>query len=141
VTENFSAYSLLDHRHVPEVLMNSGLEEQDFSFAAQLIPIDRGILETIYFRGVDGLTGESIVNAYEDFYPNEHFVRIYDPGVMPDLHAIQRTNFCDIGVKYDPATRRGVVVSVIDNLVKGAAGQAIQNMNLVLGFAEQEGLL
>lgn len=141
VTENFSAYSMLDHRHVPEVLMNSGLEEQDFSFVAQLIPIDRGILETIYFRGIEGLTGESIVAAYEDFYRNEHFVRIYDPGVMPDLHAIQRTNFCDIGVKYDPATRRGVVVSVIDNLVKGAAGQAIQNMNLVLGFAEQEGLL
>jgi N-acetyl-gamma-glutamyl-phosphate reductase len=141
VTENFSVYSMLDHRHVPEVLMNSGLEERDFSFVAQLIPIDRGILETIHFRGVDGLTGESIVNAYEEFYRNEAFVRFYDPGVMPDLHAIQHTNFCDIGVKYDPATRRGVVVSVIDNLVKGAAGQAVQNMNLVLGYPETEALL
>ena len=63
------------------------------------------------------------------------------PAVFPDLRSIQRTNFCDIGVKYDPATRRGVIVSVIDNLVKGAAGQAVQNMNLVLGFPEQEGLL
>jgi N-acetyl-gamma-glutamyl-phosphate reductase len=141
VTENFSAYSLLDHRHVPEVLMNSGLEEKDFSFVAQLIPIDRGILETIYFRGTEGLTAETIVNAYEEFYKGEPFIRLYDPGVMPDLHAIQHTNFCDIGVRYDSATRRGVIVSVIDNLVKGAAGQAVQNMNLVLGYEEQEGLL
>jgi N-acetyl-gamma-glutamyl-phosphate reductase len=68
-------------------------------------------------------------------------VRLYDPGVIPDIRAIQRTNFCDIGVKYDPKTRRGVVVSCIDNLVKGAAGQAVQNLNLVLGFGETEGLL
>ena len=141
VTENFSAYSMLDHRHVPEVLMNSGLDVSEFSFVAQLIPIDRGILETIYFRGVDGLTAEAIVEAYEGFYRGEPFVRIYDPGVVPDLRAVQHTNFCDIGVKYDPATRRGVIVSVIDNLVKGAAGQAVQNMNLVLGYPEQEGLL
>src|SRR6476660_331718 len=87
VTENFSAYSMLDHRHVAEVLMNSGLEERDFSFVAQLIPIDRGILETIYFRGIDGLTGESIVDAYEEFYRHEQFVRLYAPGAMPDLDA------------------------------------------------------
>lgn len=141
VTENFSAYSMLDHRHVPEVLMNSGIDAAEFSFVAQLIPIERGILETIYFRGVDALTGQSIVQAYEEFYRDEPFVRVYDPGVVPDLRAVQHTNFCDIGVKYDTATRRGVVVSVIDNLVKGAAGQAVQNMNLILGFPEEEGLL
>lgn len=141
VTENFSAYSMLDHRHVPEVLMNSGLEAAEFSFVAQLIPIDRGILETIYFRGIDGLTAESIVNTYEEFYAGEPFVRFYDPGAVPDLRAVQHTNFCDIGVRYDAATRRGVIVSVIDNLVKGAAGQAVQNMNLVLGYPETEGLL
>jgi len=142
VIENFSAYSLLDHRHVPEVLMNSGLEESEFSFAAQLIPIDRGILETIHFRGADGgLTAARIVEIYEQAYSNEPFVRLYDPGVIPDLHAVQHTNFCDIGVKYDPATRRGVVVSCIDNLVKGAAGQAVQNLNLVFSWPETEGLL
>ena len=141
VTENFSAYSMLDHRHVPEVLMNSGLEEHEFSFVAQLIPIDRGILETIYFRGTDGLTADRIVEIYEQQYANEPFVRIHDPGVVPDLRGIQRTNFCDIGVKYDAPTRRGVIVSCIDNLVKGAAGQAVQNMNLVLGYSETEGLL
>lgn len=141
VTENFSAYSLLDHRHVPEVLMNSGLEEHEFSFVAQLIPVDRGILETIYFRGTDDLSAERIVALYEERYQGEPFVRLYDPGVMPDLRAVQHTNFCDIGVKYDPDTRRGVVVSCIDNLVKGAAGQAVQNLNLVMGFDEAEGLL
>jgi N-acetyl-gamma-glutamyl-phosphate reductase len=142
VTENFSAYSLLDHRHVPEVLMNSGLEDSEFSFVAHLIPTDRGILETIHFRGAtDGLTATSIIETYERFYQGEPFVRLYDPNVIPDLRSIQRTNFCDIGVKYDPRTRRGVVVSCIDNLVKGAAGQAVQNMNLALGYAETEGLL
>jgi N-acetyl-gamma-glutamyl-phosphate reductase len=141
VTENFSAYSLFDHRHVPEVLMNSRLEAHEFSFVAQLIPIDRGILETIYFRGVEGVTADSIINTYEEVYRHEPFVRFYDPGVVPDLRAVQHTNFCDIGVKYDTTTRRGVVLSVIDNFVKGAAGQAVQNMNLVLGYPEQEGLL
>lgn len=140
-TENFSAYSVLDHRHVPEVLLHSGLAEQEFSFTAHLIPVDRGILETIYFHGVEGLSAERIIQIYETRYATEPFVRIYDPGVVPDLRAIQRTNFCDIGVKYDSATRRGVVVSCIDNLVKGAAGQAVQNMNLVLGFEESEGLI
>jgi N-acetyl-gamma-glutamyl-phosphate reductase len=139
--ENFSAYSLFDHRHVPEVLMNSGLEEHEFSFVAQLIPIERGILETIYFRGTDGLTAEGTIGIYEEFYNGTPFVRLYDPGHVPDLRAVQRTNFCDIGVKYDARTRRGVVVSAIDNLVKGAAGQAVQNMNLILGFDESEGLL
>ena len=141
VTENFSAYSLLTHRHVPEVLMNSGLQAAEFSFVAQLIPIDRGILETIYFKGSGDVTGEAIVGIYEDFYRDEPFVRVYDPGTVPDVRAVQHTNFCDIGVTYDPATKRGVVVSVIDNLVKGAAGQAVQNMNLVLGYPEQEGLV
>lgn len=141
VTENFSAYSLLGHRHVPEILMHSGLQEHEFSFVAQLIPIHRGILETIYFRGTDGLTAERILEVYEQQYANEPFVRLYDHGHVPDLQTIQRTNFCDIGFRYDAKTRRGVIVSCLDNLVKGAAGQAVQNMNLVLGFNETEGLL
>jgi N-acetyl-gamma-glutamyl-phosphate reductase len=141
VADNFSAYSLIDHRHVPEVLLNCGLDESEFTFVAQLIPIDRGILETIYFRGTPEATTDQIMAAYDSAYSDAPFVRTYEAGVMPDLHAVQRTNFCDIGIKYDEKTRRGVIVSVIDNLGKGAAGQAIQNMNLVLGFAEQEALL
>lgn len=141
VTENFSAYSILDHRHVPEVLMNSHLDEADFSFTAHLIPCHRGILETIYFRAAGTTDAAEIANMYSSLYANEPFVRVHEPGVVPDLHSVQRTNFCDLGVKFDARTGRGVVVSCIDNLVKGAAGQAVQNMNLVLGFAETEGLL
>lgn len=141
VTENFSAYSILDHRHVPEVLLTSDLEEREFSFSAQLIPIDRGILETIYVRMNPGVTAEAILAAYQAQYANEAFVRLYHPPHVPDLHAVRRTNFCDIGFKYDASTGRAVIVSVIDNLVKGAAGQAIQNMNLALGYAETESLL
>lgn len=141
VTENFSAYSILKHRHVPEVLLTSGLEEAEFSFTAQLLPIDRGILETIYFRAVGIESAEELLAIYEKRYAGEPFVRLYNPGHVPDLHAVARTNFCDIGVTFDPKTRRVVVVSAIDNLGKGAAGQAIQNMNLMLGFAETEGLL
>jgi N-acetyl-gamma-glutamyl-phosphate reductase len=140
-TENFSAYSLLKHRHVPEVLQTSELEECEFSFTAQLIPIDRGILETIYFRAAKPATAAEILSVYERQYANEPFVRLYEAGHVPDLHAVQRTNFCDIGVIADEASGRCVVVSAIDNLVKGAAGQAIQNLNLAAGFEETEGLL
>jgi N-acetyl-gamma-glutamyl-phosphate reductase len=141
VTENFSAYSVLRHRHVPEVLRLSGLEEREFSFTAQLVPIDRGILETIYFRAARPLTAEALLEIYEQRYAAEPFVRLYNPGHLPDLRGVARTNFCDIGVTVDARTGRAVVVSAIDNLVKGAAGQAVQNMNLMLGHAETEGLL
>jgi N-acetyl-gamma-glutamyl-phosphate reductase len=141
VTENFSAYSLLNHRHVPEVLQISGLAEHEFSFTAQLLPLDRGILETIYFRAARPTTAEDLLNIYERRYAAEPFIRLYNPGHTPDLRAVARTNFCDIGVAFDPKTGRAVVVSAIDNLVKGAAGQAVQNMNLMLGFAETAGLL
>jgi N-acetyl-gamma-glutamyl-phosphate reductase len=141
VTENFSAYSILHHRHVPEVLRVSGIEEREFSFTAQLLPLDRGILETIYLRTNDIGGAEDLLAIYEKRYSGEPFVRLYNPGRVPDLHAVARTNFCDIGVAFDARTGRAVVVSAIDNLVKGAAGQAVQNMNLMLGFDETEGLL
>jgi len=141
VAGNFSAYSLLDHRHVPEVLMNSQIAAAHFSFTAHLLPIHRGILETIYLRlrGVD--SAAALIDLYEKRYAGEPFVRIYHANHVPDVAAVNHTNFCDIGLKYDAATRRAVVVSAIDNLVKGAAGQAVQNMNLMLGYPETEGLL
>jgi N-acetyl-gamma-glutamyl-phosphate reductase len=141
VTANLSAYSVLDHRHVPEILMVSGLNEPELSFTAQLLPIDRGILETIYFRAPRVGSAEELLDIYTRRYQNEPFVRLYQPGTLPDIRGVDRTNFCDIGLRFDPATGRGVVVSAIDNLVKGAAGQAVQNMNLALGFGETEGLL
>lgn len=139
VSENFSAYSLLDHRHVPEVLMNSGLAESEFSFVAQLIPIHRGILETIYFRATTDSAAE-IVETYLKRYAGWASVRVYEAGTVPDIAAVSRTNYCDLGVRLDPATRRAVVVSAIDNLGKGAAGQAVQNLNLLFGRDHFEGL-
>ena len=141
VAGNFSAYSVLHHRHVPEVLMISGLEAREFSFTAQLLPVDRGILETIYFRTARPTSAEDLLDVYAQRYAGEAFIRPYPAGHLPDLHAVLRTNYCDIGVTVDAATGRVVVVSAIDNLVKGAAGQAIQNMNLMLGYPETEGLL
>jgi len=141
VTGNFSAYSILYHRHVPEVLQICGLEEHEFSFTAQLLPVHRGILETIYFRAPSIAGVEDLLAVYEHQYAAEPFVRLFNPRHMPDLRGVARTNFCDIGVTFDARTKRAVVVSAIDNLVKGAAGQAIQNMNLMLGYPETEGLL
>ena len=141
VTGNFTAYSVLKHRHVPEVLLTSGLEEREFSFTAQLLPLDRGILETIYMRLHGVASAEEVLAIYEKCYSAEPFVRLYNPGHLPNLRAVARTNFCDIGVTFDAATGRAVIVAAIDNLVKGAAGQAIQNMNLMLGYPETEALL
>lgn len=141
VADNFSAYSILDHRHVPEILMVSGLEEAELSFTAHLLPIHRGILETIYFRARGVSSADELLAIYAQRYADEPFIRLYPPEALPDIRAVDRTNFCDIGVRFDAATGRGVVVSAIDNLVKGAAGQAIQNMNLALGFEETAGLL
>jgi len=140
VTENFSAYAVLDHRHVPEILMVSGIEEAELSFTAQLLPIHRGILETIYFRARGLASAQDLLDIYRRRYEQEPFVRLYPVGSLPDIHGVERTNFCDIGVRLDAATGRAVVVSAIDNLVKGAAGQAIQNMNVMLGLPETAGL-
>jgi N-acetyl-gamma-glutamyl-phosphate reductase len=139
VTENFSAYSVLEHRHVPEILRTSGIEEGELSFTAQLLPIERGILETIYFR--TPLNDRTLTEVYRSRYLKEPFLRIYPPGQFPDLRGVQRTNFCDISVRVDEKTGRAVVVAAIDNLVKGAAGMAVQNMNLALGFPETTSLL
>jgi N-acetyl-gamma-glutamyl-phosphate reductase len=141
VTENFSTYAILEHRHVPEILRTSGIDEAEFSFTAQLIPIDRGILETIYFRTKGIGSGADLLDIYQKVYANESMVRLYQPGTVPDVRSVAHTNFCDIGIHYDARTSRAVIVAAIDNLGKGAAGQAVQNMNLVLGFPETTGLL
>jgi N-acetyl-gamma-glutamyl-phosphate reductase len=140
ITENFSAYGFSEHRHVAEVLQNSGLEEGQFTFTAQLLPVDRGILESIYFRRKPGVGDAEILAAYQKAYGDEPFVRLYAPGTVPDLRAVQRTNFCDIGF-VSSSGGRTLVLAAIDNLVKGAAGQAVQNMNLILGLPETEGIL
>jgi N-acetyl-gamma-glutamyl-phosphate reductase len=141
VTENFSTYAILEHRHVPEILRVSNLDEGELSFTAQLIPIDRGILETIYFRAKDVGSADDLFEIYRKRYANEPMIRLYAPGQVPDIRSVARTNFCDLGIQYDARTARAVIVSAIDNLGKGAAGQAVQNMNLALGFPETAGLI
>lgn len=139
--DNFSVYSVVEHRHVAEVLQVSGLGERELTFTAQLLPINRGILETIYIRTQRIEKAVDILSIYEEAYQNEPFVRLYAPGKFPDLHAVQGTNFCDIGFFFQPESQRAVIVAAEDNLVKGAAGQAVQNLNLLLGLTETEGLL
>jgi N-acetyl-gamma-glutamyl-phosphate reductase len=141
VGENFSAYGVLRHKHVPEVLLSSGLEEREFSFTAQLLPVRRGILETIYLRTLADMSRDELAQIYEDAYGEEPFIRLYPKGSFPQLDSVNHTNYCDIGIEVDPATRRVVLVAAIDNLVKGAAGQAVQNMNLLLDFPETMALL
>ena len=139
VTENFSAYSILDHRHVPEVLRTSGLEEGEFSFTAQLIPIDRGILETIYARLSPGVDEPAVAAAMQAAYAKAPFVRLTGTD-LPEIKHVAHTNFCDIGWRVERPGGQLVMVSCIDNLVKGAAGQAIQNFNVAYGFDETAGL-
>jgi N-acetyl-gamma-glutamyl-phosphate reductase len=141
VTDNFSAYGILEHRHVPEILQNSGLGERELTFTAHLLPLERGILETIYLRTARVEKPVDFLSIYEEAYAGEPFVRLYAPGKVPDLRSVQRTNFCDIGFVLDSGSQRAVIVAAIDNLGKGAAGQAVQNMNLMLGFPETEVVL
>ncbi len=141
VAENFSVYGFSRHRHVPEVLQNSCLAQREFTFTAQLLPLDRGILETVYLRTQRIQSNEHLLSIYQEAYADEPFVRLYAPGKVPDLRGVQRTNFCDIGFVFDSDTQRATIVAAIDNLGKGAAGQAVQNMNLMLGFDETEALL
>ena len=121
--------------------MNCGLTEAEFSFTAHLLPVNRGILETIYLRTEQVSSAEQIFDIYHQKYSGETFIRLYRPGTVPDIFSVARTNFCDIGFHFDFSSGRLVVVAAIDNLVKGAAGQAIQNFNILMGFDEAEGLL
>ncbi len=141
VTENFSAYGVLNHRHVPEILHTTDVDEHELSFTAQLLPLHRGILETIYVRTAESIKWEDLHAVYDRYYADEPFVRLYPEGRLPDLRGIRGTNYCDIGFQLDPASRRVVIVAAIDNLGKGAAGQAVQNMNLILGWPETAGLI
>jgi N-acetyl-gamma-glutamyl-phosphate reductase len=116
------------------------LEERDFIFTPHLLPINRGILSTTYVRLRGGRAVEEIVSLYRQFYARAPMVRVYDAGAMPEIQAVARTNYFDVGFALDPATNRLIVISALDNLAKGAAGQAVQNMNLMYGFPEETAL-
>lgn len=133
---SMAAYGVLGHRHVAEMEQSLGCE---VTFVPHLVPLDRGILETIYVRTTPGATAEGIGEALGRAYLHAPFVRLTGDA-LPEIKHVAWTNFCDIGWKFDAASRRLVLVACIDNLVKGAAGQAIQNLNVMCGFDERTGL-
>ena len=134
VDENFRAYGLFSHRHTPEVTDHTGIASEDIVFTTHLLPVARGILSTLYVWFAEPHTAEEVESLYRAFYADRPMMRIWPAGKLPELQHVAHTNFCDIGFALDPAGRRLAVVSCLDNLGKGAAGQAVQNMNLMMGI-------
>lgn len=140
VAENLSAYSVFNHRHTGEILEQLGLTDDQLVFTPHLLPIPRGILSTIYVRLKQAAQPQEIESCLRDFYSGSPWVRVFPHGKLPQIQYSLHTNYCDIGFTLAPDRRRMVIVSCLDNLLKGAAGQAVQNMNLMFGWNEEEGL-
>jgi len=142
--ESIRAYSVATHRHTPEVeekLSKLAGENVIVQFTPHLTPMDRGILSTVYMDIMKEVEEKQIREIYEEFYRGEPFVRVLPEGELPATKTVAFTNFCDIGLKLDKRTKRLIIVSVIDNLLKGASGQAVQCMNIILGLDEWSGLI
>ena len=143
VSEDFRAYKVLKHQHTPEIdqiLSSLSGSEVAVSFVAHLLPIFGGILETIYVQLKEGLKEDQIYKIYKKFYKTEHFVRILEQGQQPKLKDVIGTNYCDVSIAFDEEKNLLIITTAIDNLIKGAAGQAVQNLNIMCGFKETEGL-
>jgi N-acetyl-gamma-glutamyl-phosphate reductase len=140
VADNFSAYSLFGHRHTGEILEQLALDSKQFIFTPHLLPIPRGILSTIYVYLNREMTAAEVEGCLRDFYQGKQWVRILPASSLPEIQFSLHTNYCDLGFCLAPDGRRLVLVSCLDNLLKGAAGQAVQNMNLMYGWDETEGL-
>ncbi len=140
VDENFKAYGLFTHRHTPEILEHTSLSESQVVFSTHLLPLSRGILSTMYVTLGEPQTPADVESLYRRFYAGRAMVRIWPAGTLPELQHVAHTNFCDIGFAVDKSGRRLVIVSCLDNLGKGAAGQAVQNFNHMLGIEEQTAL-
>jgi N-acetyl-gamma-glutamyl-phosphate reductase len=144
VNESFKAYKVAAHRHNPEmdqILSRQAGTPVAITFVPHLVPMTRGMLATIYATLAPGADDNRIRQCLADYYTGRPFVRLCPPGRIPDTLHVKGTNFCDIGLVVDKPRNRVVLMSAIDNLVKGAAGQAVQNMNIMLGFPEGEALL
>ncbi len=146
IAEGFKAYKVGEHRHTPEINQTLGLlagAEVSVTFTPHLLPIKRGILSTVYadLKETGSHTTASLLEVFRKDYADEPFINICEEGVLPNINEVAGTNNCSIGLKLDSATGRVVVVSVIDNLVKGASGAAIQNMNITYGLGETTGLI
>ncbi len=140
VADNFSAYSVFGHRHTGEILEQLKLEACQLIFTPHLLPIPRGILSTIYVHLKRAMTASEIESCFRDFYSGKRWVRIFAASDLPQITFSLHTNYCDLGFCLAADGRRLVLVSCLDNLLKGAAGQAVQNMNLMYGWNEEEGL-
>lgn len=140
---SFRPYKANEHRHMPEIDQELGFingSKVAVNFVPHLAPMERGILSTIYLKLKKGIDTKKAHSLYRDFYKNEYFVRVLDEGAYPDTRNVARTNFCDIGIMAFPEKSIAIVMTAIDNLVKGASGQAVQNMNIMYGFGESAGL-
>lgn len=143
VNDGFRAYKVAEHRHTPEIEQELSVlagRQVRISFTPHLVPMSRGILSTLYAQLRAGVTAEQVRDAYHDLYDGERFIRLCPPGKFPSTLQVRGTNYCDLAWKVDPRTGRVVVVSVIDNLTRGASGQAVCNMNIMNGFDEDCGL-
>ena len=138
---NFRAYNLFAHRHTPEILEHTGLPESQVIFSTHLLPIPRGILSSIYVTLAKTQTPQEIEALYRQIYARHFLIRIHPAGTLPEVKHIAKTNFCDIGFALHADGKRLAVIACLDNLGKGAAGQAVQNLNLTLGLEERTGLL
>jgi N-acetyl-gamma-glutamyl-phosphate reductase len=137
--DNLSAYGVFTHRHTGELLEQIGIAAEEIVFTPHLLPIPRGILSTIYVRFKKPQTRAGVAQVYHEFFAGSPMVRLYG-NALPQIQYSVRTNYADIGFQLDSSGRRGVLVSCLDNLLKGAAGQAVQNLNVMLGWPESEGL-
>ncbi|HET6489530.1 MAG TPA: N-acetyl-gamma-glutamyl-phosphate reductase [Syntrophales bacterium] len=143
VDEGFKAYKVNEHRHGPEIEQElSALAGSDVKvlFTPHLLPLNRGILSTMYASLNKSLSTDELIDLYKEFYKNESFVRVLRKGMYPNVSSVKGTNFCHIGLSVDARTNRVIILSAIDNLVKGASGQAVQNMNLMCGLREDAAL-
>jgi N-acetyl-gamma-glutamyl-phosphate reductase len=141
VNENCRAYGLFTHRHVPEMLQALDIGEKDFIFTPHLLPVTRGILSTVYVRLNARRTLGEVVALFKQIYGPSPLVRVYEGGALPEIQAVAGTQYADLGFALDEETQRLIIVSALDNLGKGAAGQAVQNMNLMFGLPQEVGLI
>ncbi len=143
VNENIKAYGVASHRHTPEIeeqLSYASGKDVVINFTPHLVPMNRGILVTAYASLTKDVTEDELRSIYENYYKDEQFVRFLDKGVCPETRWVETSNYVDVNIKVDPRTKRVIMMGAMDNLVKGAAGQAVQNMNIMFGLPENTGL-
>jgi N-acetyl-gamma-glutamyl-phosphate reductase len=140
VADNLSAYAVFKHRHLGEMVEQLGLNSDELTFTPHLLPIPRGILSTIYVHLSRAMTASEVEGCYRSFYEGRRWVRVFSSPQLPEIQYSLHSNHCDLGFCLADDGRRLVIVSCVDNLLKGAAGQAVQNMNVMYGWNEAEGL-